>query len=817
MGARDIGHYEIGEVVLCMFPPGTSYCYILAAVNEPLFDGRFVLPDSLVMRSRVGLFEDQMHRTPYENDDNQLLNFSGGRPVDTLSGDWGKINELGVAIWMGKLMAQLRASDVAKIEAFWGDDLIRIFGYNLEMLSAGREQHRFDDEGEYSEVDRWSPYMWESLGAYEAGTKVFKEYSGNSGGITQGQENSRYEPEKREKQDMVFRGQTLRGYLGDGVRTHIALPPVDGSELAEVDDGKFPRGVLEIIHGIDGRFGVRSSKEILLEKSLVIPVPRRLLMPDDPSGDTGTGDDPNYKPASYYGDADVQEKKPYEWGDDKRADVRITELWNYAAYVHGKFGYQTIDAHEKDWKAADEEDLKISDNAENEIDPDVYKSLGFSFSKELPKYGEVTIDKRDGYKVRYYRTRSCFHMLDDGSVLIEDGYGSQIFMSGGNIHQTCAGDIFQRPGRSAIIWAPRDAIIRAGYCAELSAAKKDVRIKGEQNVHLLANGDQSTLLLECKASGRATKSGWDGKIGEDIQDKGVIVKAKDTSINLWAKWLYGGVYEDGQGTVQFNAGTGQTTLAGQRVGIEALSLYSIMVGASRGDTNQPPQFAMNAGSSIYRTSLDVVGDVRAWPGSKGSGNVKVGGQLEVKGSTQMEGTCIANGHFVGTTEHVSEGADYSFSPSPPSEGNRLEQQVDNVKQQIFKAFDQDAFDDSSQSPGNEGVWNAVGFSFRKSEQYKIDDTFQVYESRWQQMYRVSGSTKQWDEPVVEAPDGTETLPHPGKEAWSDEDHYKYLESGDMTNVDLQKGQAKKRENQSETGPSATDAKLESEYVVNVQE
>ena len=817
MGVRDLGHYEIGDVVVCFFPPGVSYCYILAAVNEPLFDGRFVLPDSLVMRSRVGLFEDQMHRTPYENDKNQMLNFSGGRPVDTLPGDWGRINELGVAIWIGKLMAQLRASDVAKIEAFWGDDLLRVFGYNLDLLSAGREHHRFDDEGEYSEVDRWSPYMWEALGAYEAGTKVFDENDGDSGGITRGQEKSRFEPKENEKQDMVFRGQTLRGYLGDGVRTHLTLPPPDGSQIAKTDDDKFPRGVLEVIHGIDGRFGVRSSKEILLEKSLVIPVPRRVLMPDDPSGDTGTGSDPNYKPANQYGSGPSQEKKPYEWGDDTSPDVRMTELWNYTAYVHGKFGYQAIDAHEKDWKTAEESDLKIDQSTPNEIDPAIYQSLGFSFSKELPQYGEVTIDKRDGYDVRYYRTRSCFHMLDDGSVLIEDGYGSQIFMSGGNIHTTCPGDIFHRPGRSLIAWAPRDAIIRAGYCAELSAAKKDVRIKGEQNVHLLANGDQSTLLLECKASGRTTKSGWDGKIGEDIEDKGVIVKAEETSINLWAKWLYGGIHKDGQGTVEFNAGSGQSTIAGQRVGIEALSLYSIMVGADRSKTQSPPQFAMNAGSSIYRTSLDVVGDVRAWPGSKGNGSVKVGGQLEVKGSTQMEGTCIANGHFVGTREHVSEGASYSFSPSPSGEGSRLENEVDGVKQQIFKSFDDDAFEDDSQSPGNESVWNAVGFSFRTSEQHKIDDTFQVHESRWQQMYRVLGGQKQWDEPVVEAPDGTETAPHPGKEAWADEDHYKYIEADDMTNVDLQKGQGKKREDQSESGPSATDAKLESEYVVNVQE
>lgn len=818
MGARDIGHHQIGDEVICFFPLGASYGYIIAAVNEPLFDGRFVLPDSLVMRSRVGLFEDQMHRTPYENDKNQMLNFSGGRPVDTLQGDWGKINELGVAIWLGKLMTQMRASDIAKIEAFWGDDLVRIFGYNLDVLTAGRERHKFDDEGEYDEVDRWTPYIWEALGAYEAGIEVFTENDGDAGGITRGQEKSRFEPVEDEKQDMVFRGQTLRGYLGDGSRSQIALPPYDGTGIAKVDDGKYPRGVLDIIHGLDGRFGVRSAKEIFLEKSLIIPVPRRLLMPDDPSGDTATGDDPNYKPANQYGDGPTQEKKPYEWSDDTRPDVRITELWEFGAYVTGQFGYQVVDAHEKDWETAEEADLKIDSGTVNEIDPAVYARLEHTFSQELPQYGEVTIDQRDGYDVRYYRTRSCLRLLDDGSVLIEDGYGSNIFMSGGNIHMSCPGDIFQRPGRSLLTWAPRDIVMRAGYCAELTAAKKDVRIKGEQNVHLLANGSKSTVLIECRASGTAQKSGWQGNVGEDIEDRGIIVKGEDTSINLWTKSLFGGIHEDGAGTVEFNAGTGQATLAGQKVGIEALSLYSIMVGQDRSRTSQPPQFAMNAGSAIYRTAIDLVGDFRTWPGSKGSGSVKVGGQLEVKSTIQTEGVCIANGHFISQQGgEVSDDADYEFTPSPPGEGQRLESEADTVKDQIFGEFDESAFDSSNESPGNQEVWNAVGFSFRTTEQYKLDNLFQVHESRWQQMYRVFGSKTTWDEPTVDAPDGTETLPHPGKAAWDDEDHYNYIDPDDTKNVDLSKGQGKTREDQSETGADSTASKLSDEYVINIQE
>ena len=825
LGARELTHYQIGDSVICLFLPAYTYGLILGSAPPTQFDARFVLPDSMVMRSRAGFFEDQMHFTPYENTDNNLANWSGGRPVDSLQGDWGYINEFGAATFIGKLMASIRASDVAKFEAFWGDDLVRIFGYNLHLLTAARERLAFDDEGEYDEVDRWTPFMWESLGAYEAGEEVFEDNEGESGGLEKGQEKSRFEP-KEEGQTMVFRGQTLRGYLGDGTRESITLLPPDASGLSkrdpESDDVPKYRGILEVSHTLDGTFAVRSSKQIILEKSLVLPIPFQRRDPDDPSGDKASGDDANYKAAGYYGGGDTQEKKPFEWPEDDYAANRATLLWEQEEYLFNKFALQVIDAHEEDWKAPEVEDLKIDDSKQNEIDSELFSTpLLFDAAKKLPKYGEVQIDQREGYEVRYYQSRSCFHMLDDGSVIIEDGYGGQIIMGGGHIRLTCPGDIFAQPGRNFIAMAPRDFIGRAGWCAEMTAAEGDLRLKSENNMHLLAgDGENGSILIESRSEGRPNKSAWTGKYGEDIESSGVIIKAEESAINMWTKNLFGGVPKEDVGVVEFSSGDGKTVLDGKEVGIEATKKFGVLVGNDRSQTADPGQFVLEERDAWLRANLDMIGDLGVWQGSKGNGRVECDGRVWTQAGMKAVSSITCGGTMSATSMASSSFHNSLNGGDPPQFDSRAGEvmgETDEAQFDLYFVFERATQDDSSVGAANREVWDAIGFSFRKSvEHYKIADDFKITEARWQQMYRVNGNKEKWEEPVVEAPDGTETRPYPGNDAWEQTDHYSYFDPSSSENVDYKKGRAKKREDQTEQSPEMKDGKLKDDYIINVQ-
>ncbi len=434
LGTREISQLTIGTGVYCLLPPNRSSGHIIGVAPGQVFDPNVTLPEQLVVASTVGIMNEQLHYHSYQDEKTGLGNYSAGRPLDTIQGDWGHINDFGAAFWLGRIVAQMRASDVAKIEAFVGDDLVRLFGYNLDVLTAGSEKHCTDDEGEYNEVECWTPFMWESLGSYKPGEEVFEDNSGDAGGVSERNEKARFEP-KEEKQILVPRGVNMRGYVGDVKREIITLLPPEAEGIATRDDELVPRGVFEQHVGLDGSYHVRSAKEMLFEKSLMMPVPRQLLDPDDPEGDSALEPKENYNPASFYGD-EPQEKKPFEFkGDQDTVDPigRATTLWDYQAYLFGKYGLQVVDDHEDDWNAAEEGDVKIDEEKDNELDVDsLFKrgpggsGLKFEFAQLMPDFGTVTIDQRTGHDVRYYRSRAFFQLTDDGGVILEDGWGSQL-------------------------------------------------------------------------------------------------------------------------------------------------------------------------------------------------------------------------------------------------------------------------------------------------------------------------------------------------------------------------------------------------------
>ena len=83
LGARQINHYQIGDEVVYASRPDAPYGIIVGAVPKQVYDPRLVLPVSLVQRSCMGFFYDQMHYSMYQNEELGLANFSCGRPEGT--------------------------------------------------------------------------------------------------------------------------------------------------------------------------------------------------------------------------------------------------------------------------------------------------------------------------------------------------------------------------------------------------------------------------------------------------------------------------------------------------------------------------------------------------------------------------------------------------------------------------------------------------------------------------------------------------------------------------------------------------------------
>jgi len=799
MPAMDVSlssRMPLGARSLQSYPPKTQVVilelgamkYILGAVQSNAGDQRTLLPSSLTTRGRAGFVEDGAHNQPYSDPDQGLGNFSGGRPIDTIAGDWGHINDFGLAFYLGRLIASMRASDAAKIEAFYGDDLVRLTGYNLEVFTACSERQDFNDEGEAHCVFRATPFPWEALGmkSPEMAAKESKAH------LDVGCEEAPYEPKEKD-QMMLAREHTFRGYLGDLRKRLISLPPKDLT-MERYSLPSIHNGVLEITENINGAYAIRSAKEIHFEKYVLLPVPKQLIQPDDPKGDTSD----DYAAAGQIGNGDKPELKEFEWGDTS-AGVKASQLYDMSAWLFNRYSTPGLGAHKKDWKYPEESELKDLGTTAVYDKP---LRQGHKFALDLPSFEEVDIDERPGHKVKYYKSRSGIHQMDDGSIIIEDGWGSQLIMSGGNIYFTCVGDVWSMPGRNAITWAPHDVIQRAGNSADITAAKGDVRFKAEHNMHLLAGnaGNYGGLLLESRAKGTNTPDGFK-EVGEKVRSYGVIVKAADSEFNVMAKDMYIGRGQKEAGKIVIDAGKqGYLLVLGEQIINKATDLYCISL--QRESDADAQSLAMTSQGAIMTVPVQMRGDLTLVEGENSGGNLLVGGAAIVYG-----GVAVAGG-AVGDSKEIKErNPAETISQTIKDQGEKINEQLDDLKKAVT--------DNPETSSGNDDFQKKIGFSCRDSENdYKIDDTFILYEARWQQILRIKGQLgTAWDEPDVKAPNGEITLPHPGRAGWKEMSAFATIE---LKNFDMSAGRSKDRAALVNEGAAPVPQPLLGSYPINTQ-
>jgi hypothetical protein len=746
--------------------------------------------------------------------------YNNYQPLDAIPGsDEGLMNELGVAYGISRFYTWMRASELAGIWFFYLDNLVRLSSYNYEQWLAGGEKWHKNDEGEISEVELFTPYPWEALGRLEPGLDAGDETK-DGGRYRPGQNKLLYEP-KEARQALIPRRLRLSGYLGDINREMVILPKIDPG-LYDTKTADFVEklnrhtkytGVLDIHQHSDGLYSVRSAQGIVLEKYIYIPVPKQTAVPEDkdsitpPTVDLGvTSDDylgdglTNYRPAAYWGKPTVpttlHDKEPYTFSDPLRPDLWAAELYDYHAYMFNWYGCKGTVAHQHDWFTPDEvptgkngEGADISSNfpktdvtyadetkkpkgattsARGTYEPTERLSSRFAFS--LPKFSEIKIDHRKGSS-RYYWSRSCLNMLPDGSVLIEDGYGSSIFMTGGNILMSGAGDVWIKPGRSVVVWAPDDAVIRAGSSVDITSSNADVRIKAERNLHMLAgnSGIMGGVLIESRA---AYDFGGEFKfrdeednplVGEDVQTYGIIMRSTKAPTMVYGQDVYVKAMND--------AGPG---IVGGNIVIDAdsgvtLSGYEVMEFAKSGITHILGQRLEEGGAIITSSVVNRFDQDNTMFGSTGVFMSKAEyalfdtqgtGQMLVNGSVGIVNGVMPYPGSVLSSMIVSYSSEYTqwLTGTDPDDLPAI------LNYQYLEAY-------LSGIKGDTTFISYAGFTCRNEAQYGLHDDFFLAEARWQQMYRDKGIGIVWYEPIVEIPGVTMSLtegytrPHPGHTYW----------------------------------------------------
>jgi len=813
-GARTYVTYPTGSIVLVLitekiqderFRSNDRYCgYILGVLPTPATNATFRQGDNSQVHTLSGWLRDSVHTwdNTKRKQDIQRKNYNSYQPFDGLSGEWGVFSPLGPGIFQGMLMSYLRGSDRCGVWTFTQDDLIRVMGKNLEQFTFSREIDDSFVSGELSVMENTALYPWEGLGSFDHETPVGKKENVNTYSETE----SETRPPMRaaqERQRGVFRLRHVRGYPGDVDQQFVCVPTGEGVDRYGQNEDKFP-GVFRQDIGSDGSYLLQSAKSITLEKTILIPFPIELRRPHDPQGDlnpgtpaeTGdgeAGEDSEYLASGIYSirkaadeeaaQAAGSEAKPHQRFDFKGVEDDLTPASRpmLGMELHGFRARETIKnllRHELNWKTPEEMDTSvftedgpaINVGPEFRLDPTVQHM-------PLPRVKELKVDHR--YPVcKYYASTARIEITDDGSIIMEDAYGSQFIMTGGSIYRQCANDLVDLPGRSSIVLAPKDIVQRAGRDIDLTSSYGDVRIKAEYNLMMIGGnaGDRGGVLVESRNEQARDDYTYVAGVGSDIQ--GLVLSNPLGTLALLAQDIVGraGVDADSasDGLISFMTG-GDLHFEAANVLANVSEKYTVLSGPDGDDlTDLGRKSILNFTAS----SLDLLGLGSIYTDAAitaSSGMTATGFDSESQTQTEL-------------TETLTERLNDDVLPD-------VEQTHRSLLEAAYE-LDGDAVGDGRLNYFNSDELYHVQASLRTQEDYGTaeESGFLLHEGRWQQMAKVAEVEQRfWSEPVVRFDDGEksiETAPWPGKEPWSDKNRMIKIKAG-QTNFDMLTGKSRR--------------------------
>ena len=730
--------------------------------------------------------------------------YSAGRPIDmTGVGEWGIMMETGVGIFADPFQAYLRVDEETGFFAFYPDQLIRIAGHNYQFRTTIEEKEQLDDEGELIGYSSKCLYPWESFGVWRWNQITpgwINSFTSNHG-LAPGQGVAFIDPllvqtgnglaaREPEAYDQLpaARNYAWEGYLGQGGHSIISAPAqlgrdgctpsqdieatrslyvtigdkadapsgrifiegdgeptVSGYEIpANARGGPDQPGLLEEHRTITGAIHMRTASRIVLAKRPSIPTPRPIRRPEDPYGDSPSN---NYFPSGL--DLSEGTAKHYVKGsiETDNPSHRASSLPDILAYLFNWENLHPFAYHTEDWVLAQEGDA--GSDIVNQETP-VFNLLESEQYLTTPTPKFIDIDHRYDL-VPIYENEAVVALLEDGSVVIQAGWGEEIRMHNGSISLRCPGDIELLPGRNLITRAGHDIVLNGHDSVDITAAHGDLRLKADHNLHGLAgNSGCGGFLWETKAICPVYE--FNNREGEDVISSGFVVIAPKSQFLVIAEDATITLDVDGseEGRIVLDGGDSRQVQFRGEVIVNRVPQDGAVVHLfdSGGLATSASANEFNARFALFGSQI------------LGSTTIHSAGMISCGGDIIIGGT-------------LTEGE--------PSAGG-LNSGIQGRKNYLINTFKSVA-DTQAYYPDG-ASW--AEFTCRNTDQYRAS-SWELWESKWQTMARVDGQDNLpvWSEPVIEGlRTAVLTRPFPGETRWSGTGGFKYPE---LTFVDGENG------------------------------
>lgn len=762
-----------GTRVIYAHSPQLELSIILSALSDNTAQGLLDASSWLTQNSQIGLPDSAVHSSDFDSQD-VARNRSNGTPRDALPGEDVQMNSNGVGTHRSATAFTARASALAGMHFDAVDNYTRLSGWNFdEITTVGQRQVR-DDQGELLDNEVRSYYPWETMGAYTSGTITADKTTQTKRGPFWGaNQKMGFEP-VADDQVQVPRWRRLSGYVGLGELTTLSSPPPTATGVETMSSPAGHAGLAAQHFGLDGAYRLSAARGILLEKTLAIPVPSQAAIPEDPTADGPA----TYRASGTFGAAAAPTPNFGVFTDDVGFSSAFA-AWDRQTWAATKWIYQPLLMHLQDWDVIQASASWLDDG--RPVSAAQYAASGGAATLAPADSTSARVDPVCGIQ-KFYRSRAYIELADDGSIIAEDGHGSQFVLANGKLRITAPLDVEIIAGRDFRVLAGGDICMLGNKSVDISASQGDMRLKAQGQLQVVGvaggvliedksvksvsgNAGGITLLsagdMAIKAANVHTEASGDVTLQATgkLDQRGAVVTTQSTTGDLTMKSAAGGTLF-ATTTLQLQAAVSiinQSALVGVQCG--ALTIATGTVSFSVASASGGPGAVISGNSSgLYLgQTLQIHGDMQLDGGIFCTNFSSVGVAAVANLQAQAASITSLNAQsvtWVGSGSFTGSGA--SVAPTPPVVNPPGTTPITPPVPPVMPA-------PSPIGPAAAGA----GFLFRDAGAYAspsptVGTPFEA--AAWQQRRRDFSPTtvKTWAEPPIP---GNGSMPWPGAAAW----------------------------------------------------
>lgn len=811
LGPRPISMARPGDLVLVHVLLNRP-SIIMGVLPPALLSATVARPDWVVQGGGAGIQTEQAHSFPITGHYQQggVVDYAAGKPLDQTAYEQGWITATGLAVTIDDFMIQVRANEMCGLWLSYFDSWCRLAGLALDIESAVHVETARDDEGESHYIRGVAAYPWEALGLYAPGRSIAQAVAAK---IVQfgGQKAALDLPDGAADVQPLYRYSEHGGYLGQGHLRTVSAPIPASSGVRLFQDAPADVGLFREAIGLDGSYTLLSAKAVHVGKRTLIPVPKQHQVPESGQGDDSAAG--SYKFSSQFGDTDAHKVGDVAVAGEQTALRRIAGVDDLIAYDANWKPIHPFHYHTKDWEVPQEgRGPGPFRTVQEHLD---YTALAAQTYLPDPTPVQLKIDQRYG-DVNYYLRESFFRCHEDGSVHIACGAGAEIVLAGGKIRLAAPGGIDLLAGTDLVAFADQ-IVLRAQGSIDLSSSHKDVRVKADQNVQVLAgNSGRGGVLIE--SAGQGSAQDYVGKFGEDVVGAGVVLRAPSSPVAVLSESIYlhtlgvDGPAEGGDIVLDAAQGNADVKIFAANLTAAVAAKATLACGPHDAQSRVQAVFVFAQDNCVLDAPVNIGGSVVVYA----DGDLTVPGAITVAGDMTSAGTVFSQGGGptakapTGTPKQVRQEADNADDQTTDAKTEAQADQENTFALGLYAAGEL----------GNSALTDSLHFSYRDppgGDQYHAAGLVWP-ECRWQAFARLgtaSGGVA-WTEPPVMC-QGEPTYPYPGRAQWVEGQAFFQLQALNM--FDPATGAAVPRPGPYETPSLAawTKTSMAAGYTLNRQE